>query len=49
MSSLSEVFSQIIVVGMVAAMGEGRQLNGADTRQTGEGLTTWMGIKQNYI
>ena len=46
MSSLSEV---LIVVGMVAAMGEGRQLNGADTRQTGEGLTTWMGIKQIYI
>ena len=46
MTSLSEV---LIVVGMVAAMGEGRQLNGADMRQTGEGLTTGMGIKQKYI
>ena len=45
MSSLSEVFSQIIVVGMVAAMGEGRQISGADMVGTGNIRTTGLGIK----
>ena len=49
MSSHSEVLSQIIVVGMVAAVGEGRQISAADMGITGEGVTTWLGIKNNYI
>ena len=45
MSSLSEVFSQIIVVGMVAAMGEGRQIIGADMGGISNMRTTGLGIK----
>ena len=45
MSSLSDVFSQIIVVGRVAAMGEVRQISGTDMGGTGNMRTTGLGIK----
>ena len=45
MSSLSDVFSQIIVVGRVAAIGEGRKISSADMGGTGNMRTTGLGIK----